>query len=297
MLECCRDHGLLPVVTFHHFSSPRWVAAAGGWANPATAERFARFCERAAEHFGALIGIACTINEPNIVALLGYGDGNFPPGKRDESDRKAATDVFVDAHRLASEVIKSSSSTAPVGLTLAMSDYQSVDGGEERLEAERSLMEDVFLDAGGGDDFVGVQTYTRLRIGPAGPLGPEEGVATTLMGYEFWPDALAATVRRAHAVTNGSPILVTENGVAVDDDKRRIDFVETALAGLADCLRGGIDVRGYFYWSAFDNFEWAYGYAPTFGLIDVDRTTQQRTPKPSAYWLGEIARAGGPPSK
>ena len=88
-------------------------------------------------------------------------------------------------------------------------------------------------------------------------------------------------------------MIVTENGVATDDDARRISYIERALHGVAACLREGIDVRGYTYWSAFDNFEWALGYRPTFGLIAVDRARQERTVKPRARWLGNVARARG----
>ncbi len=112
------------------------------------------------------------------------------------------------------------------------------------------------------------------------------------MEYEFWPEALEATIRYASAAT-GLPVIVTENGVATEDDTRRIVYVERALRGVAACLRDGLDVRGYTYWSALDNFEWTLGYRPTFGLIAVDRRTQERTFKPSARWLGRIARAHG----
>ena len=64
-----------------------------------------------------------------------------------------------------------------------------------------------------------------------------------------------------------------------------------ALTGVRRCLDDGIDVRGYFYWSLLDNFEWVLGYGPTFGMVEVDRQTFERRPKPSAAWLGGIARA------
>ena len=102
--------------------------------------------------------------------------------------------------------------------------------------------------------------------------------------------ATRACMRRAWAVTDGVPQLVTENGIGTGDDARRIAYVERALAGVLDCLGDGLDVRGYCYWSALDNFEWIHGYDPTFGLVAVDRETQARTPKPSASWLGAIAR-------
>jgi len=114
-----------------------------------------------------------------------------------------------------------------------------------------------------------------------------------LMGYEFWPEALEATVRRAWAETGHVPVLITENGVAAGDDGRRIEYVQRALRGVRDSLNDGVDVLGYTYWSALDNFEWVFGYRPTFGLIAVDRFTQQRTVKPSGRWLGEVARYNG----
>jgi beta-glucosidase len=292
----CRERGIEPIVTFHHFTTPRWLAARGGWTVPATADAFARFCERAARHLGDAMARACTINEPNIVATFGHLHGVFPPGERDADLRRRANEVFVAAHRRGVAAIRGAAPGVPVGLTLAMSDYQAVDGGEAVRDLERRDMEDVFLAATGGDDFVGVQTYTRLRVGPDGLRSPEPGVPLTQMGYEFWPEALGATIRRAWAVTEGRvPVLVTENGIGTADDGDRVRYVERALRGVLDCLSDGIDVRGYVHWSLLDNFEWAFGYGPTFGLVAVDRTTQVRTPKPSARWLGGIARANALP--
>ena len=106
----------------------------------------------------------------------------------------------------------------------------------------RRQLQDVYLEATRGDDFIGVQTYSRQRFGLYGPLTPEEGVELTQMGDEFWPEALEATIRYASKVT-GLPIIVTENGIATADDMRRIAYIERALRGVATSLRDGIDVR------------------------------------------------------
>jgi beta-glucosidase len=92
-------------------------------------------------------------------------------------------------------------------------------------------------------------------------------------------------------MTGGTPLLVTENGIGTADDAERIEYVERALRGVLACLADAVTVQGYVYWSLLDNFEWAFGYGPTFGLVAVDRATQARRPKPSAAWLGAIARA------
>jgi beta-glucosidase len=314
MLAACHEHEVTPMVTFHHFTSPRWLTAAGGWEDDATPGKFARFCERAVARLGDLIPLACTLNEVNLGPLLtamglpffdnfrqapwfaaaahavGSDPTRFTPFLYALSDH--GRQVVLDAHRRGADAIKSGPGSTQVGLTMAMQDIQAGPGGEARAARLRREIVDEFLQAALSDDFVGVQTYSRQRFGPDGPLGPEDGVEQTPMGYEFWPEALEATIRYAHAAT-GRPIYVTENGVAAVDDTRRIAYVERALRGVAACLRDGIDVRGYTYWSAMDNFEWNLGYRPTFGLIAVDRQTQERTVKPSARWLGSVARSGG----
>jgi beta-glucosidase len=170
-----------------------------------------------------------------------------------------------------------------------MQDYQALPGGEAQRDQARAESFDPFLELAQADDFVGVQTYSRHRFDSNGPTGPEDGVEVLIMGYEFWPQALEATVRYASEKAK-VPIYVTENGIGTTNDEQRIRYVSRALEGVTKCMRDGIDVRGYFYWSLMDNFEWLFGYGPQFGLIAVDRATQLRTPKPSAYWLGEIAR-------
>ena len=295
--EGLKERGVDPVVTFHHFTSPRWIAEDGGWAAPETADRFAAFVERAAGRLDGLMTRACTINEPNIVSFCGYALGVFPPGRT--GGVQAARDVnavFVDGHRKAVDAIRAAAPGTPVGLTLSMTEYVAVDGGEERLAKERKLMEDDFLDATGGDDFLGVQTYTRTRVGPKGALGAEEGVPKLVMGYEYWPQSLEATLRRAWEYTGGKvPLWVTENGIGTDDDAQRIRYLDEALRGVLRAVADGVDVRGYTCWSLLDNFEWSFGYVPHFGLVEVDRTTFARTPKPSAAWLAEVARTGALP--
>jgi beta-glucosidase len=112
-------------------------------------------------------------------------------------------------------------------------------------------------------------------------LPPEPGVPVLVMGYEYWPQALEGTIRYASDVS-GVPIVVTENGIGTGDDAQRVALVR--------CFEAGIDVRGCYAWSLLDDYEWIHGYKPRFGLVSVDRETQQRTPKRSAQLLGDVAR-------
>lgn len=315
VLRACHEHDITPIVTFHHFSSPRWLMGRGGWESPKTPDRFARYCERAARYLGDLIGAACTINEANIASVL-TKMGFAPSAERLRRERwwlaasqalgvspqrlapftyaasTRAIKVIMRAHRQGLEAIKSASGNFPVGITLALQDIQAADAkhGEKFAARMRKEINDIYLESLQGDDFVGVQIYSRARVGPRGFLPAEKGVELTQMHYEFWPEALEAAIRDAVAKT-GLPVIVTENGLATTDDTRRVEYIRRAVRGVVNCLNDGLPVRGYTYWSAFDNFEWSLGYRPTFGLIAVDRKTQQRTVKPSARYLGGIARA------
>jgi beta-glucosidase len=310
MLAACHEHGITPIVTYHHMTSPRWFAAKGGWEVLANAELFARYCERATAHLGDLIGAACTLNEPNLGLMLQKW-GFMPPdsviaaqpyraaaARAVGSDQFSAypncqqapaRDTFLTAHPLAVSAIKSARGDFPVGLTLALSDHQAVPGGEALRDQIRREVDDIFLDLARADDFVGVQTYSRDVFDANGMVHPAPDAERTQLGYEFYPEALEATIRYAASYT-GRPVLVTENGLGSADDTRRVEFIRRALEGVHRCLSDGIGVRGYCYWSVFDNFEWGMGYRPTFGLIAVDRATQTRTVKPSAEYLGTIAR-------
>jgi beta-glucosidase len=287
-----REREIEPVVTFHHFTNPLWLADLGGWEEVDTAARFGRFCEVAAETLADVLGRVCTLNEPNVVGTMGWAMGMFPPGKKEPGMAEQVTANLCEAHRQGVAAVRAVAPGVPVGLTLSMTDYQAAAGGEARVEKIRGAHEDVFLGAVSGDDFLGVQTYTRMLVGPDGWVGPQPGVPVLPMGYEYWPEALGACLRRAWELTGGRvPLWVTESGIGTDDDSQRGAFVRAALESVLEALAAGVDVRGYTYWSLLDNFEWAFGYRPKFGLATVDRRTFVRALKPSARWLGGVVRA------
>ncbi|GAA4994463.1 family 1 glycosylhydrolase [Yinghuangia aomiensis] len=327
VLQACHDHGIVPMVTLHHFTSPAWLTRLGGWEYAGTPERFAAYCRTVMTELGPLIPYACTINEANIAMLTrrmiadmtgtAGGAEQAPVGvARDEAGggrdwrevgaealrttpdnlnlflftwTETGLELITRAHTEARRAIREASPSTKVGITLALQDWQAAPGGEKAADERWAEAFEFFLPAMEGDDFLGVQNYSRVVIGADGlACAHPEGAELTQMGYEFYPQALENVVRRA--ATAGLPVYITENGIATDDDERRAAFVRSALEGVERCLADGIDVRGYCYWSTLDNFEWLLGYGPTFGMIAVDRKTQKRTVKPSARLLGDIAR-------
>jgi len=310
MLEACHRRGLAPMVTYNHFTVPRWFAARGGFEVADGADLFARFAERATARLGDLISYASTFNEANIQRLIGQLMRG--PRARTAIDAmlaacakacasehfssllfapvEASEPVLLDAHAKASAAMKAGPGDFPVGLTLTMQDVQGVGEGHQ-AEAVIAELYGPWLEAARAADFIGVQTYTRVLVGPQGRLRPPEGAEMTAAGYEFYPQALGGAIRFA-AERIGRPIYVTESGIATDDDTRRIAYIEAALAEVRRCLDDGIAVKSFLYWSLLDNFEWTQGFGQRFGLAHVDFETFKRTLKPSARHLGAIAKSG-----
>lgn len=312
MLVTCRDHGLTTMLTYSHFTLPRWFAIRGGWQYEKAADLYARFCERATRHLGDLVDYASTMNEPDIPQLLNWIElPGMPAGMtvaqamrgrlsqvRQQLNAPDFADLFLGdaprvrdgllaSHAKGRDAMKSVRPNMPVGFNLAMSDDQPAPA-DSHVDDKRADVYGPWLDAAKHCDYLGVQVYSRSIVGKK-DLPPAKGAELTQTGMEFYPECVGNVVRFASKAT-GVPIIVTENGIATEDDSRRVVYIERALASLKSAIEDGTDVRGYIAWSLMDNFEWNSGYQPKFGLIAVDLKTQQRTIKPSAAVLGNIAR-------
>jgi beta-glucosidase len=314
VLDALRELGIEPWVTLFHFTLPVWFVQRGGFTRAENVGLFRRFVERVAKEYGDLVQRWCTINEPTAPAELGYRFGYFPPRLTDAS---LAADVLCNlfrAHTAAAEALRERARRAPlVGITLAVQavePYRPDSAADRELAARRdaetngvsfdALRTGLFSYPGRpaveipglkqSSQFVGIQYYSRMRYGveTGGPAPADCNRQLSQMGWEVYPEGLGPLLQRAAAT--GLPVYVTENGMACDDDRDRVRYIADHLAVVDQVRRAGADMRGYFYWSAMDNFEWNFGYGPKFGLIAVDRTTLTRAPRPSAYFFGEIAR-------
>ena len=310
IIEGCRARSLVPIVTFNHFTTPRWFAEIGGWTSADAPGLFARYCERAARHLAAGIGYAATLNEPNFLPSF----AKFMPPQVASISRAmlaaaakaAGSAVYVGAntpvpenvaamnenlligHKSARDAIKSVRPDLPVGVCLAVSDDQAV--GENSIRDEmRRLFYRRWLDAARNDEFVGVQNYERARWDSKGKLPAPPGAPVGSPGREIYPASLGAALRYIHGEL-GIPIIVTENGINTHDDNIRAAYIPQALQGLKQAIDDGVPVLGYVHWSLLDNWEWVSGFVPRYGLCSVDRTNFERTPKPSARVFGDIAR-------
>ncbi|MBI2885372.1 MAG: glycoside hydrolase family 1 protein [Candidatus Omnitrophica bacterium] len=322
-----RRLGIEPVVTLHHFTNPLWLAAKGGWTNPIVVDRFARYTRKMAEALGDQVRWWLTINEPMVYAVMHYLEGTGPPGARDLRLMSRVREHLIRAHaasyRVIHEVSRPRGWAAQVSLANHVAPFlpcrrwwppdrlvarltelaynhrfiETLVSGELRVPGERPL---VIPEAKQTLDYIGLNYYSRLwmrarLLGAGGWFGSrcyalhhKDVTERSGLQWDIYPPGIAQIL--GWAKPWGVSVLVTENGICPVDDPQRERFILNHLAWVARAMQEGVPVIGYLYWSLLDNYEWAEGYGPRFGLIEVDYKTQARRIRPSARRFAEICR-------
>ncbi|MFT7721878.1 MAG: GH1 family beta-glucosidase [Roseateles sp.] len=315
--------GIAPHATLYHWDLPQHLQDLGGWGNRDTAFHFAHYADAMARRLGDRLASLATHNEPWCTAVLGHEIGKFAPGDRDPRLAAQVSHHLLLSHGLAMAAMRAGATACPLGIVLNQSSVtpataSPADQAAARTEYARFVrwyMDPLFhgeypQDPGiarhpqvrDGDmalirqpmDFLGINYYTRIWASRGQPpLPAPAALGVTDMGWEVYPDGLRELLVGLRAQYPGlPPLFITENGMASADtlaggrvaDRQRIDYVRAHLEAIAAARDQGVDVRGYFYWSLMDNYEWDSGYAKRFGLVHVDYASQQRTLKDSAHW-------------
>jgi beta-glucosidase len=325
ILTAFRRHGIEPMVTLFHFSSPLWLAQQGGWSNPKVVGRFRRFVRYAVKQLGDLVTLWCTINEPSIYAAFGYLYGIHAPGEKSLAQYFRVQRHLLQAHAAAYRVIHAADGRAQVGLVKNVQVFEPFTWGRW-LEGRAARLYDYVFDEiffravqdgrirfplglglavdgplMGSVDFWGVNYYSRQRVHlerqgvhlrlvrrptPGAPVSDNGREGTY---GEIYPAGMYRVLKRAAGL--GKPIYITENGLPNANDDLRPGFLLSTLAWVHRAIAEGVDVRGYYHWSFVDNFEWAEGWALRFGLVALDVDSGKRIPRHSARLFTEIARA------
>lgn len=303
----------------------------GGWLSRDVALRFADYAAEVARRLGDRLAAIATLNEPWCVATLGYETAQFAPGHTSRADAAQVSHHLLLAHGRAIQAMRAQTQTALGIVLNQTPPYAATPSEGDRRAARlddgtniRWYMDPVFLGAYPADviaqlgadapriepgdleiirqplDFLGINYYTRNYISTSEPrVKPPGLMGFTDMGWEIVPEAFTQHLVRIAREYNPPPIFITENGMANPDvvqggqvnDDARTRYLQAHLEALARAMDLGVDVRGYFYWSLLDNFEWNSGYTKRFGLVHVDYETQQRTPKASAHWYRDFIAA------
>ena len=152
-----------------------------------------------------------------------------------------------------------------------------------------------YLKIGGKFDFVGLNYYTGHELQLKKPFNKprSESVIFSDMGWSFSPRGIYEIIMEAKKKFPQKPIYILENGAADAEDKIRAEYIQGHLKWIYRAIKEGADVRGYFYWSLLDNFEWQAGFGPRFGLCEMDYKTMERKPRKSFYYYQKVIKENG----
>lgn len=308
VIQACHDRGLEPIVTLHHFTVPVWFADQGGWSASGSVERFSRFVKTVAERLGGKVHWWITVNEPTVLVYYGYLQGIWPPGKRSVGKGNRAIRNLIQAHHRAygilHHVAELNQQAAPrVGIAHHIRCYDPCQPNSrwDRWMARfiDGIMNRWVLSACSKSmDFIGLNYYTRDFIRWLGPpswmeicSGPHhaEVRSRNSLGWEIYPEGLKRILLNLKRYE--LPILIAENGICTEDDHERDRFIRDHLEQMEEAIAQGVQVQGYLYWSLIDNFEWAHGFAPRFGLVEVMESSLERRIRPSALKFSDWIRS------
>lgn len=297
-----RRSGISPYIVLHHFTSPLWLERYGWWEGPETPALFERFVRVVARELAPFVDTWITINEPMLLAGAGYLFGMWPPRVRGYRRAWRVARNLVRAHTLAYDAVHEIAGVCRVGPAVNVTALKQPPGAslKDRLLGGPLdwLANHYFVDAARRrSDFIGVQYYSRATVQQllsGDPTAIPDGMRKlprSDLGWEIYPKGMYHTVRDVSRRCK-LPVIVTENGIADAADSMRAGFIRDHLVWLHRAMAEGADVRGYLHWALLDNFEWAEGFAPRFGLVAVDYGTGERTVRPSARYYEGICRSG-----
>ncbi len=283
VLKALRERGLEPFVTLWHFTLPVWFSKKGGFLNPKAPEIFARYCSYVVERLGGEANYWMTINEPLIWASGGYLKGEWPPFSKSVFSFLSVFKSLASAHKLAYREIKKVKKDLKVGIAkhnICFS-YDFWPWNMFRAFFSRWFWNHRFLRLiYGHQDFIGLNFYIHKRFGTGKKYNKTE------MGWDIYPEAFYKVLSELKKYN--LPIYITENGLADSLDKNRPSYISEYTKAMSQALKEGVDVRGYFYWSLLDNYEWSFGFDKRFGLVEIDYSTLERKIRPSAYVYKKI---------
>jgi beta-glucosidase len=294
-LRGLREQGTGIMMVMHHFANPTWFSEKGGWESDRNIGAWINFGEQLVDTFGSYVSLWNTFNEPNLYTTMAYIAGEFPPFKRNPVRANRAIRNMARAHDLMYDIIRKKDPGKPVGISHNCACFKA-ENALGFLPAKifdwiyMTYAESLFRKT----DFFGMSYYARIGFDPfpltylssPGKL-EKKGKAHDDM-WEYYPAGLEENIMRFWEKYK-KPIYITENGICTRDDRKRVLALGDYMKALSRSMSRGADVRGYYHWTAWDNFEWSLGPTFNFGLYSVNPVTMERTRKPSADIYAKLA--------
>ncbi|MEN2986196.1 MAG: family 1 glycosylhydrolase, partial [Thermodesulfovibrionaceae bacterium] len=322
IIDLLIENNIIPMLTIHHFTHPVWFITKYPWHKKEAVKRFTEYVDRLTDHIRG-VDYWITFNEPYLLILGGYIEGCIPPGVKDLNLAIQALENLLLCHSITYRMLHIKNKNIKVGIAHNMAafspwirfnpidrllcriakdfyNYSLIEGfltGKIKISIPFRKAFELDVPIKNTLDFFGVNYYTRvhMRFNPFKRLFIEfrhkdiDGYGLTDMGWEIYPKGLKKVLKYASKLN--VPIIITENGIATKDDNKKIKFIKAHIDVLESAIKEGINVRGYFYWSLIDNYEWLHGLDARFGLYRVDFKTYRRIPTKAASFYSYIIKS------
>jgi beta-glucosidase len=299
LIRKLKEKNIEPFITLWHWTNPLWISDLGGWQSKKTVRHFLNYVSKMTDEFGHEANFWITLNEPQTYVGLSYVAGIFPPQKK---SLFAANKVFKNLMKAHKESYKLIKGKLGAGVKVGLSHYANYHSAYNDTFLNKKLVglmdylkwRRFISHAEPFQDFIGFQYYhhdrVKFKLGGRFIIADSvnENKKTNDMGWEIYPEGIYHLLK--HLKKYDKPIYITENGTADEDDDHRREFIRDHLKYIHRAIEEGVPVKGYFYWSLLDNFEWAHGFAPKFGLFSVDRLTCERKARSSAAYYADICK-------
>ena len=291
VIRALRARGIEPFVTLWHWTMPVWFARKGGFEKNGNIKYFVRFCEYVTKEFKDDVTFWITLNEPEIYTTSSYLKGVWPPQKKNLISYLLVIKNLIKVHRESYRIIKKIEPSAQIGIAKNNIYFEAYQNKINNWILKKFIdwwWNFYFLNRiKNCQDFIGLNHYFHNRIKNL-KFGQNENKKVSDMGWELHPEAIYYVLKDLKKYNK--PVYITENGLADTKDENREWFIKESLKNIHKSISEGVDVRGYFYWSLLDNFEWDKGFWPRFGLVEIDYKTLKRKPRPSSKIYGEIVK-------
>ncbi|MCM8779985.1 MAG: glycoside hydrolase family 1 protein [Candidatus Omnitrophica bacterium] len=297
VVRALRERDLEPVVTLHHFTSPVWFNQMGGWQDKKAVSYFFNFIAKAVDALSGEVKYWVTINEPTIYIYFGYLLGVWPPHKKGFFNAilaaKALAGTHIQAYKIIHDIYRNKNLQSPYVSIAANLRCFLADKNNLFARISAGLRHNLYnlwflkkIHKHRAMDYIGVNYYTKENVGK----GAFPAVEKNSLGWDIYPVGLYRLLLELKRFS--LPVFILENGICTVDDEQRWRYICGHLEYLHKAMKEGVDVLGYLYWSLLDNFEWDKGFAPRFGLVEVDYNTYERKIRESAKKYAQVCKTG-----